>query len=80
MEFRKVGFTLLLLSYMYIFQKKYTVAVYSWFIANNFVIGFYCRYLEILCQVAFSSVAKYFRFYRKKQFGIESVFIYSRNL
>ena len=60
--------------------KRYTVAVYSWFIANNFVIGFYCRCLEILCQIAFSSVANYFRFYRKKQFGIESVGIYSRNL
>ena len=51
----------------------YTVAVYSWFIANNFVIGFYCRCLEILCQIALSSIANYFRFYRKKQFGIESV-------
>ena len=66
------------------FQKSmlemYTVAEYSWFIANNFVIGFYCRCLEILCQIAFSSIANYFRFYRKKQFGIESVGIYSRNL
>ena len=59
---------------------NHTVAVYSWFIANNFVIGFYCRCLEILCQIAFSSIANYFRFYRKKQFGIESVGIYSRNL
>ena len=58
----------------------YTVAEYSWSIANNFVIGFYCRCLEILCQITFSSIANYFRSYRKKQFGIESVGIYSRNL
>ena len=61
-------------------KENCTVAVYSWFIANNFVIGFYYRCLEILCQIAFSSIANYFRFYRKKQFGIESVGIYSRNL
>ena len=48
-------------------------------IANNFVIGVYCRCLEILSQIAFSSVANYFRIYRKKQFGIESVGIYSRH-
>ena len=30
----------------------YTVAVSSWSIANNFVIDFYCRCLEILCQIA----------------------------
>ena len=35
---------------------SHTVAVYSWSIANNFVIGFYCRCLEILCQIAFSTV------------------------
>ena len=59
----------------------YTVTtVYSWSIANNFVIGFYCRCLEILCQIALSSVANYFRPYRKKQFGIKSVGIYSRHL
>ena len=57
----------------------HTVAKYSWSIANNIVIGFYCRCLEILSQIAFSSVANYFRLYRKKQFGIESVGIYSRN-
>ena len=39
----------------------YTVAVYSWSIANNFFIGLYCRCLEILCQIAFSSIANYFR-------------------
>ena len=61
-------------------NQVYTVAVYSWSIANNFVIDVYCRCLEILCQIAFSSIANYFRFYRKKQFGIESVGIYSRNL
>ena len=44
----------------------HTVAVYSWSIANNFVIGFYCRCLEILCRIAFSNVANYYRFYRKK--------------
>ena len=48
-------------------------------IANNFVIGVYCRCLEILSQIAFSSIANYFRIYRKKQFGIESVGIYSRH-
>ena len=31
---------------------KYTVAVYSWSIADNFVIDVYCRCLEILCQFA----------------------------
>ena len=56
-----------------------TVAEYSWSIANNFVIGVYCRCLEILSQIAFISVANYFRIYRKKQFGIESVGIYSRH-
>ena len=44
---------------------NYTVAVYNWSIANNFVMGFYCRCLEILCQIAFNSVANYFRSYRK---------------
>ena len=39
-----------------------TVAVYSWSMANNFVIDFNCRCLEILCQIALSSVANYFRF------------------
>ena len=70
----------------YVVNKKFpgfgithTVAVYSWSIANNFVIGVYCRCLEILSQIAFSSVANYFRSYRKKQFGIESVGIYSRH-
>ena len=53
--------------------KSYTVAVYSWSIVNNFVIGVFCRCLEILCQIAFSSIANYFRSYRKKQFGIKSV-------
>ena len=32
--------------------RKYTVAVYSWSIANNFVIDVYCRCLENLCQIA----------------------------
>ena len=32
--------------------KDYTVAVSSWSIANNFVIDFYCRCLDILCQIA----------------------------
>ena len=57
----------------------YTVAEYSWSIVNNFVIGVYCRCLEILCQIAFSSIANYFRSYRKKQFGIKSIGIYSRH-
>ena len=35
------------------------------------------RCLEILCQIAFSSVAHYFRSYRKKQFGIKFVDIYT---
>ena len=48
-------------------------------IANNFVIGVYCICLEILSQIAFSRVPNYFRIYRKKQFGIESVGIYSRH-
>ena len=30
----------------------YTVAVYSWSIAINFVIDVYCRCLEMLCQIA----------------------------
>ena len=58
----------------------YTVAVYSWSIANSFVIGFYSRCLEILCQIAFRNLANYFRVYRKKQFGIKSVGIYNRRL
>ena len=57
----------------------YTVAVYSWSIAKNFAIGFYCRCLDILCQIPFSSIANYFRSYRKKQFGVKSVGIYSRH-
>ena len=48
------------------YQDSFTVAEYSWSIANNFVIGVYCRCLEILCQIAFSSTANDFRFYRKK--------------
>ena len=59
--------------------QRYTVAVYSWSIANNIVIDVYCRCLEILCQIAFSSIANYFRSYRKKQFGIKSIGIYSRH-
>ena len=58
---------------------NFTVAEYSWSIANNFVIGVYCRCLEILSQIAFSSIASYFRSYRKKQFGIKSVDINSRH-
>ena len=61
------------------FLEILTVAEYSWPIANNFVIGVYCKCLEILSQIAFSSVANYFRSYRKKQCGIESVGIYSRH-
>ena len=34
-----------------------TVDVYSYSIANDFDIGFYCICLEILCQIAFSSLA-----------------------
>ena len=37
------------------FERKielYTVAVYSWSIANNFGIDVYCRCLEIFCQIA----------------------------
>ena len=55
-------------------EASYAVALYSWYIANNFVIG---RCLQILCQIAFSIVANYFRSYRKKQFGIKSVGFYS---
>ena len=62
-----------------LYYLTYTVAVYSWFIAKNFVIGVYCRCLVILCQIAFSSVAKYFKSYRKKQFRIKSVGIYNRH-
>ena len=36
-----------------------TVAVYSWSIANNFDIGFYCRCQEILCQFAFSNISSW---------------------
>ena len=46
--------------------------MYSWSIVNNFVIDVYCRCLEILCQIAFSSVANYFGSYGKKQFGTKS--------
>ena len=42
------------------------------YIANNFVIDVYCRCLEMLCQISSSSIANYFRSYRKKQFGIKS--------
>ena len=62
-----------------IFRRTFTVAVYSWSIANNFVIGVYCRCLEILCQIALDSLANYFRSYRKKQFGIKSIGIYIYN-
>ena len=58
----------------------HTVAMYSWSIAINFVIGFYCRCLEILCQIAFSSLGNCFRSYSILQFGIKSVGIYSRRL
>ena len=37
---------------------KYTVAVYSCSIANNFDIDFYCICLEILCQIALSSLGQ----------------------
>ena len=57
-----------------------TAAEYSWSIANNFVIGVYCRCLQILCQIEFSSIDNYFRSYRKKKFGIKSVGIYSRRM
>ena len=49
------------------------ITLLLWSIANNFVIGVYFRCLEILSQIAFSSIANYFRIYRKKQFGIESL-------
>ena len=35
----------------------HTVAEYSWSIANDFVIGVYCRCLETLSKIVFSSVA-----------------------
>ena len=64
------GFHLHLLVFPFVYQfnsrKVHTVAEYSWSIANNFVIGVYCRCLEILCQIVFSSTANYFRFCRKK--------------
>ena len=56
------------------------VAVSSWSIANNFVIDFYCRCLEILCQIALRSVATYFRSYSLLQFAIKYVGIYRRSL
>ena len=39
-------------SLKYKYLLRYTVAVYSWSIANNFVIDVYCRCLEISCQIA----------------------------
>ena len=56
---------------------NYTVAVYSWSIANNFFIGFYCRCIEILCAC---KIANYSRSDSILQFGIKSVDIYSRRL
>ena len=49
----------------------YTVAVSSWSIANNF------RCLEILCQIAQSSLTNYFKSYCLLQFGIKSLGIYN---
>ena len=57
----------------------YTVAEYSWSIANNFVIDVYCRCQQILCQIAFSSIANYFRPYRKKQLLIIESLVTSLN-
>ena len=68
------------MSYAKSFFSNYTVAVSSWSIANNFVIDFYHRCLEILCQIAQSSLANYFRSYSLLQFGIKSLGIYNRSL
>ena len=65
---------------MFHYHELCTVAVSGWSIANNFVIDFYCRCLEILCQIAQSSLANYFRSYSLLQFGIKSLGIYSRSL
>ena len=54
--------------------------MYSWSIANNFVIDVYCRCLEILCQITLSSIANYFRSYSLLQFGIKSIGICTRHL
>ena len=62
------------------FGNVHCVAVYSWSIANNFSVGFYCRCLEILCQIALSCLANYFISYSLLQIGIKSVDIYSRML
>ena len=66
------------------FQSKRLHCFMTWLeidsIANKFVIDVYCRCLQILCQIAFSSLANYFRSDRKKQFRIKSVGIYSRRL
>ena len=53
------------------------ISFMTWFCPK---IGFYCRCIEILCQIKFSSLANYFRSYSILQFGIKSVGIYSRSL
>ena len=70
--FHAVEFTVASLAYLLLAYYN-TVAVYSWSIANNFVIDVYCRCLEILCQIALSSIANYFRSYSLLQFGIKSI-------
>ena len=52
---------------------KYIKSFRICFSCQEFLIhDIYCRCLEILYQIAFSSVANYSRSYRKRQFGIKS--------
>ena len=67
------NFYFVLLLSKYVVKVRYEAVVSSWSIANNFVQDFYCRCLEILCQIALSSLANYFRSYSLLQFGIKSV-------
>ena len=62
-----------IISLKYLYWREPEKTFLMEFSVHNFVIGFigfYCRCLEILCQIALSSIANYFRSYRKKQFGI----------
>ena len=60
---------------------KYIKSFRICFSCQEFLIhDIYCRCLEILYQIAFSSVANYSRSYRKRQFGIKSIGIYSKSI
>ena len=52
-----------------VMKKLFTVAAYSWSIANNFVIDVYCRCLENLCQIASSSIHYENKFTKLVSFG-----------